>query len=1057
MEAQAPPSPSAASRPAGLYMPSSLSGGPSLASFPEDPAEQYYGLSELPVPLYDASQHARAPPQLFAPHDPPFANYPSAGETSQQLQSQQQREFDANTYGSFPYHTVASPSQRAPLPLGAVPSPYNSTAAALGPAPPYLPPRPPASMRRHSRAAGEPGGPGSSGPLRGIGGARGVQDPSGEGESKSGSLSVPAVGMHGRGGAASAAAAGSAGAVGSAGQSEQQRRSSVTALAAVVGTRTTEKSCKNCRVRKVKCDRRWPRCQRCKDRGDECDFGTFVPAALEGELASLRTGTRHSSSGEASGSGRGAFPTPFSGGGYPSGQTSVAAGAAGAAVSPGSLGSHSTGAASLGAGYPPVFPTLEGYPRNEIFGVTSQRARSSLSESIHAVFSQGAGLGEPGSVGDKTVEIFLRGVALQDPDLYSVALRGLGPLLGPGEPGRLPPVSENATEWKLVRSAMGQMLVVHLVQSFFASCCAYLPAFYGWHERRNWILHNIDTLDPASRVAVAAFCAMGARASPHSAILGISLPSPSPTDWFEQASAAGVRREQACRALHQQAMDLVHLLGITYDVSRENLEALMVMSQLLIFNELVPRRSRAMILSAIGQYKELQDSAASPETKDDTLKHIGLPILICDAVTSAYARKKPLITKSDLVQHFPSFVPPDPRKENIQSLLQACLRDNLSPTGSLTHDGITKATEIVHSWLAQGQRLFAESAAYKVGGPPASLVNDIRDLWQLLDQIHEAIRKMQEMLVHLSYTPDGCASDGCADQHLRFITRLDKDLLDGFFLIHSLVTENLGLDSLIGENAQLIYAESDKRVRKALKLVAFYLELYITSRDPHMTYHVVWQLEVLPNWTLIAVQRYGEQDGPPTAELEVSDTELDWLVKGLICASYYHPVANARLQELRHARRPSYPGAQPPTPQPPPDQAPPHSRQQHTSIPFASSSGPTPVTSGSATNAYRPSTTHYFNVDVPASGMTVPTLAPHQQHEHEQDPFTSSLVGFAATHPVPPAGAGIGHATQVPHEAVGDYVFEGIEAGPPFQSGVTAPERSRPWGVWGTTDLGASG
>lgn len=115
------------------------------------------------------------------------------------------------------------------------------------------------------------------------------------------------------------------------------------------------------------------------------------------------------------------------------------------------------------------------------------------------------------------------------------------------------------------------------------------------------------------------------------------------------------------------------------------------------------------------------------------------------------------------------------------------------------------------------------------------------------------------------------------------------------------------------------------------------------------------------------------------------------------------------------------------------------------------------MTSGSATNAYRPSTTHYFNVDVPASGMTVPTLAPHQQHEHEQDPFTSSLVGFAATHPVPPAGADIGHATQVPHGAVGDYVFEAIEAGPPFQSGVTAPEQSRPWGVWGTTDLGASG
>lgn len=138
-----------------------------------------------------------------------------------------------------------------------------------------------------------------------------------------------------------------------------------------------------------------------------------------------------------------------------------------------------------------MFPTLEGYPRNEIFGVTSQRARSSLSESIHAVFSQGAGLGEPGSVGDKTVEIFLRGVALQDPDLYSVALRGLGPLrAAPGEPGRLPPVSENAAEWKLVRSAMGQMLVVHLVQ------CA-LP-FLVPLEKVVWVDPPLDA-DPVAR------------------------------------------------------------------------------------------------------------------------------------------------------------------------------------------------------------------------------------------------------------------------------------------------------------------------------------------------------------------------------------------------------------------------------------------------------------------------------------------------------------------------------------------------------------------------------
>lgn len=47
------------------------------------------------------------------------------------------------------------------------------------------------------------------------------------------------------------------------------------------------------------------------------------------------------------------------------------------------------------------------------------------------------------------------------------------------------------------------------------------------------------------------------------------------------------------------------------------------------------------------------------------------------------------------------------------------------------------------------------------------------------------------------------------------------------------MTENLGLDSLIGDTAQATYIESDKRVRKALKLIAFYLEVRRTvSADP---------------------------------------------------------------------------------------------------------------------------------------------------------------------------------------------------------------------------------
>lgn len=70
-----------------------------------------------------------------------------------------------------------------------------------------------------------------------------------------------------------------------------------------------------------------------------------------------------------------------------------------------------------------------------------------------------------------------------------------------------------------------------------------------------------------------------------------------------------------------------------------------------------------------------------------------------------------------------------------------------------------------------------------------------------------------------------------------------------------------------------------------------------------MTYHLVWQLELLPGWTELCLQRYGETDGPVTEDLELSETELNWLHKGLHCASFYHVVAEDRLFEFQHRRR----------------------------------------------------------------------------------------------------------------------------------------------------------
>lgn len=242
----------------------------------------------------------------------------------------------------------------------------------------------------------------------------------------------------------------------------------------------------------------------------------------------------------------------------------------------------------------------------------------------------------------------------------------------------------------------------------------------------------------------------------------------------------------------------------------------------------------------------MQDSALPPASKEETRREIGLPLLEKDSVTAAYARKKPLVSDADLEHYFPKYLHPDAQRDKFQSIVQDCLRDTLASDGRLTHKGVSNAADIVQAWSSYSHRLFAHIAAPQPGGPSTTLRDDIRKLWAVLDQIHEGIRKVQEMLVQLSYVPQGCQGDGCTDEHLRFITRLDKDLLvrlvlplplpprltsslrlwqDTLFLIHSLVTENLGLDGLVGEAAQATYLESDKRIRKALKLIAFYLEV----------------------------------------------------------------------------------------------------------------------------------------------------------------------------------------------------------------------------------------
>lgn len=75
---------------------------------------------------------------------------------------------------------------------------------------------------------------------------------------------------------------------------------------------------------------------------------------------------------------------------------------------------------------------------------------------------------------------------------------------------------------------------------------------------------------------------MGARASPHSALLGIAVQDPEGAPSIDSVVAAGTRRETACRGLSERAMSLYQKSQIGDDPSLENLEVTLAMMQMLI-------------------------------------------------------------------------------------------------------------------------------------------------------------------------------------------------------------------------------------------------------------------------------------------------------------------------------------------------------------------------------------------------------------------------------------------------------------------------------------------
>jgi len=119
---------------------------------------------------------------------------------------------------------------------------------------------------------------------------------------------------------------------------------------------------------------------------------------------------------------------------------------------------------------------------------------------------------------------------------------------------------------------------------------------------------------------------------------------------------------------------------------------------------------------------------------------------------------------------------------------------------------------------------FDTLAARRANG--ASILPFLRNLWSVLDQIHNAVQRLQQHLVNLTSAPAGYADDPQAIDHaILLAVRADNSLVDLIMLIHVHLREKYTHSTFWpekdgDEELERMRAESSMRVYKCLKLLA---------------------------------------------------------------------------------------------------------------------------------------------------------------------------------------------------------------------------------------------
>ncbi|SCV73437.1 BQ2448_7363 [Microbotryum intermedium] len=494
-------------------------------------------------------------------------------------------------------------------------------------------------------------------------------------------------------------------------------------------------------------------------------------------------------------------------------------------------------------------------------------------------------------------------------------------------------IGQRSVDWRLATPQLARSLTQHLCEAFFSSCCFQMPSFDFFRASMPQY-QQVDKLAGPIQVAIAAFCAVGARASPHSVslapvvkvsgprsaahlrlnflqgVLGIAA---APDDGQSDPDlSAGTRRQSACQVLVAQAHSLCFDHGLLEDVSLETLAALIALTQMAAFSEFIPRKSRSLLRTAIAHYKELFETAATSARITELQSSFGVALYTLDALIAAYSRRMCMITESDLHHYFAqaSIVQPKFPRDSLLHAFGSILRTTQS-----AEQGVQLAVHTLACWVAAAQRLFA-----RIASPP--LVADevdmaIRNLIQAVDDGRRGVEMLKRYIHETGLTHEhhhhhhnanhgpsetlpssvGSAVATAADHekdYLARVIRCDRDLIDLIPMLRSFVLQ------LPSPGLPMHAHELTSRVRQTLKLNAHYAREYLRGADRHMLYHYAFQLEHTADWTQLATQRYDPRDakGPQSVEDELNADELKWLIEGLKGACYYTPKAEMRLQEM---------------------------------------------------------------------------------------------------------------------------------------------------------------